>query len=265
MIQKHQVEYEEINLIGYIRTIKRHRAFIGKVALASIVIAMVVSVAITSPLRYKSEGKISLGKFQGELIESREEAISFLTEEVNTFKGVEIKEDDVRPKVIIVRVNGSSLEQAKSTLKTIGDALLNHHDALYKKKMASLEEGIQLTQKSIEENKVYLDQFQGGVSRFSLPFLSLPQATALQAYIPAYKPLIDRTNELNQKLRELELAKSKSEYKRTKIQTPLAPSAVFKGGTLLVSAAVGLLLGGVLGIFWAFGKEWWDKNKNLLK
>lgn len=257
-------EYEEINLTDYFRTIKKHRASIGRIVVGAVVIAMLISIMI-NPISYKSEALILLGKFRDELIEPREEAIEFITETINEFGGVQAKEDNLRKNAIILSVRGSSGEQTQKMLKTIRDRLLEHHDELYKKKIEAIEEQIQFTQKSLKENESYLNQFQEVVTRFSPVTLNLPQATALQAYLPVYKPFIDRINELNQKLRELEAAKSKAEYRETKVKTSLTPSPVFKGLNLALSGFFGLTLGLVLGMFWAFGKEWWEENKRLLK
>lgn len=251
-----QKEYEEISLIDYVITIKKRFRSILKITLAIIILAVVITFSMPSNNQYNGELTLSVGTIQGKPIQAPEEmsAIALL---YNSEVGVKKSET---PRLFTLTSKGSSVKEVKDNLENAGALLFAQHEEIFKKKTKTLDDQVQTLKKNLKENDELIGRFGAMANRLS-PY-DQAQALSLQAYLGSYVSSLRAREKLQDDLQKIE--QEKLEYEQTKVQAP--PLILQSGRTksLALNIFIGALLGVLFGVFWAFVKEWWIKNRGLL-
>ncbi|MBI3335007.1 MAG: hypothetical protein HY001_00720 [Candidatus Portnoybacteria bacterium] len=249
-------DYKEINLVDYLRTIKRHGGLIAGITLGVMVVAVLLRLWVVAPVGYyQSEATLLPGLVKGEPIQTLAE-IKKLGE---SLPGVTIQE---RGEKIVISSSHASPEEAANLAKKALDRILERHTQMYNAKIGIIEKRMNFIKTALKENAerlTFLNRVINGLSPFSEP-----QVIALQAYLQNYDSALGRKYSLSKELEDFEL--EKTDYRQAKVLENPSVSRSFEGTvSLAVSGLLGLFLGLFLGVFGAFAKEWWEANKLLLK
>lgn len=255
-------DYQEINLIDYLRTIKRHAGLVAGITLGVMVVAMLLRLWVVAPVGYyEGEAVLSLGTIQEKPIQPVEEVIDIVTKltEVKAQKGGS-------PNILIISAKGASEKEVESQLKGVINGILKDHAYILEGEIKPInervDERIDELKKNIIENEERLDRFQAVINRLSLTHPA--QVIALSGYLASYNDTLGRIDTFKRELRELE--SKKLTYRETSVKKPPSLSKVSTTKfPLFIALFIGLVLGLLIGIFWAFGKDWWEVNKSLLK
>lgn len=252
-----QKEYEEINLIDYIITIKKQFRGIVKITIAFIILALIITLGIPSQNQYDGELSLLVGTIQGKPIQAPEE-MSALVFFYNS--NVSAKKSE-SPRLFTLTSKGSSSQEVKNNLEKTGALLIAQHEEIFKKKIKTVDDQIQTLGKNIKENDELVLRFGAMVNRLS-PY-DQAQALSLQAYLSSYVSSLSMRKMLQNDIQKIE--QEKFDYEETKIPAPPIITQSGRIKNIPLNGFLGALLGILLGIFWAFTKEWWETNKKLLK
>jgi hypothetical protein len=255
-------EYQSINVIDYVKTIKTHLRSIIAIAVSLMIIAILLGIIIEPTITYRSDAVISIGTIQEELIETREEVI----ESLNVIDGITTSENK-NSTFIFVSSQGFSRQEAKENIEKALNPLFERHDLIYKQAKKKFDSKVQ-AQKIIYERSLAENETLRLRSLTMTNVLSIndpAQVQALKTYLEIYASTL--INKERIELESHDLAFQELPYKETRLQMPLRVTQITGFGNLRVvtNALVGLFLGLLLGTFWAFSKTWWIKNKALLK
>lgn len=250
-------DYEEINVIKYIITIKKQFHTILKIIVSTFAIAVIISLFFSPSTQYKGKTIISLGTLQGKVIQTQEEVSDFFTAlhphiDVEKGKGLNM---------IILRAEGQSPNEVKEELLRAKSALLTQHESMIAKYNVYLDEQIKLLSSDLAESNERVARFNTMVNRLS-PY-DQAQALALQIYLGSYNAAVAENKALERSIQGIE--QQKHQYKKTEVLTPPAISQNSAPANIMVGGGAGILLGMLLGIVWIFAKQWWDGNKYLFK
>lgn len=229
---------EEINLMDYVKVLfKRKRGLISFLFLGILVGA---GLTFLAPRRYIAITSLEIGTASGGLFEGPEEIITKI--DIGYYSPNSLLEDyegylkvdawnPAKTSLLQMRAVGDDLQIAKKALTGINETIIAKHNQELNERKTLLEENL----KQLEEDTPSLI-FRG-------------QQTA-SLHLEKYR--------LKRQLQEL-------------IPTKIIqkPSQVIIESSLLLSLASNAIFGGIagaaLGIFWVYLKEWWDKNKYLLR
>lgn len=252
-----QKEYEEINLIDYIITIKKQFRSILKITIVVIIFALIITLGIPSNDQYSGELTLLVGIIQGKPIQAPEE-MSALAILYNSGVGAKKSES---PRLFALTSKESSFQEVKDNLEKTGALFVAQHEEIFKKKIKTVDDQIQTLGKNIKENDELVLRFGAMVNRLS-PY-DQAQALSLQAYLSSYVSSLSMRKMLQDDIQKIE--QEKFDYEETKIPAPPIITQSGRTKNILLNGFLGALLGILLGVFWAFMKEWWIKNKGLLK
>ncbi len=256
-LKSHQTQnYEEIDIIDYLRTIKHHFSAISGITIGTIVFVVIATLWLVEPVKYENEATISIGMHQGQPIETPDEVIDLL---VYSYKNVSARKGSL-PREIVIYTEGSSAEEVEQNIKSATDGLLAHHDNLHETGNKKRSSEITTLQERIKQQEEILNRYQQMVQKLSSSHEA--QAIVLQNYLSSYGGVVEKISILRTKIEELQL--QQSDYRAT--QLVKEPATSKKVSTNITTNLIGgLFLGIVIGIIWAFAKDWWDVNKRLLK
>lgn len=256
--EKQPREYDEVNIIEYIRTLKNHLGLIIFITVVVTMAATLISILGVEKVAYTNEAVVSLGNIQGKPIEKPEDVIDFLS---LTHKEV-VAEKGKSDTVVVLTSKGPSQQETQKNLGIALDAVRTRENLLLKKNAVTFDEQIELVKTLIKESGERVIRSQRMIDRLS-PF-DQAQALTLQGYLGSNNIALSTNDALKRQLQELEL--KKSDYKETEILiSPPASSKVSRQTNMFLKPLIGLILGLFLGIFSAFIKEWWDENKSFLR
>jgi len=237
-----QIEYDEIDLMDYMKVIIRKKWLILGVFLGVIIVAGVFSYLI--PKVYKIDTVLEIGIFGGSPIENPIQVVGELNAgsyKITAMKDLGISEKDY-PEIkttipgdtnlIIIEIESNNAERAKSVLEEVNKLILADQDKKLNKMEAGAEGEMEEIQKEltlVETQKVYADQSISG----------------LQLAISDLKQKLNTT-------------------KATEVVKPPTISEIPISPRPLLNIAIAAVLGLFLGIFVAFIKEWWEKSSRKL-
>lgn len=272
--EKIKQEYEEIDLMGYVKVILKRKRLILAVFLAGAIIAGVFS--FITPKVYKVDTSLEIGKIGGEagVLESPSQVVEKIKNDV--YGGLvreklkiseanypKIKIENPKDTNLIKMVTESSKpELAKDILEEIAHSILEGHQEVIKNKKEILEKDIERIKnkiKFLEEEKNNLEAKVEALQRI-LPYQQTPGTQFA---------LFDAKEKLEVKKQEIEnlyfqinsLQRSLDDIKPTQIiKEPVISEKPIKPNFILNTVAAAML-GLFLGIFFAFFAEWWIKAK----
>lgn len=252
-------EYEEINLIYYIRIIKKHAASIARVIAVFIIIAIVVGIVMGGPVTYKGKMMILSGSIQEKPIETLQEINDFLIVKYEDTLATATKSN----LVISTVSRASSPQEVISKLQEIFDSLANHQAAILTRKTQQIDRQIKILEGLVEKTGERLARYQAKIDSISI--YQEGQAIGIEGYLQSYDNALSRLESLELRLNDLEV--QKLYYKEPEIKKAPSVSPLFFPRALLIilNVFIGFAVGIIVGVLWAFTKEWWETNKPLLR
>jgi len=236
--QRIQQEYEEIDLMDYVKVIIKRKWSILNVFL--IIVILVGIFTWLTPKIYKIDTSLEVGKIGAELVESSSQVVEKIEGDVY---GILVREklgisEQNYPKIqvknpedtdlIKIEIESQETKRAKSILEEIDNLILKEHQERLDKRKSKIEESMKEFQEELillETKKEYSEgiaELQIGISNLK-DILASFQSTRIVKY-----PTIS--------------------------EKPVKPN-------FLLNLVIAVILGIFIGIFWAFFKEWWEKNK----
>ena len=271
--KKIQPEYEEeIDLMDYVKVIIKRKGLILKVFLIVIIITAFFS--LISPRVYKIDTSLEIGRIGNEVLEvplQVKEKIEgdvygvLVREKLKISEGEYPKIKVENPKdtnLIKIEIESPKTQLAENILKEINNLILIAHKEKIKVKKELLEKDIERIKNKVaflEEEKKNLEAKVNALEKI-LPYQQDPGTQFA---------LFDAKEKLERKKQEIEnlylkinsLQSSLEDILPTQIvkiptisERPIRPKLLFN---IIIAGVLGLFLG----VFWAFLKEWWEKNK----
>lgn len=251
-------DYETIDFIHYLKVIKKHMPGIGGIIIAMILVAVTFNLLQTNTIKYQSEAILIIGSFQNQPIEAPEQVISLAG---SSYPDIAISAGKT-PSEIIIRSKGESPEMAERMIQNTIDGLREHHRLLYEAKLKKRTDEIEVLKTRLKQYEDTLAQYEQKINDLS----PQAQAIALQTYVVSYSTMLERINGLQTKINDLESQSPDYSETRIKDQISLGTESTYDIiKKSLVAGILGAILGLVIALFWAFSREWWEKNRALLK
>jgi len=243
-------EYEEINLVDYLRILKRQRRTIIAITLVVTLASFLVSLIGRSAM-YESQAILEIGSIKNTPLASPQEVINKLAREGNT---IQAKAQEGSTTNVVITANDSSQVKTEELLKEAVKKVTQEHAILYEKQIKLMDDQIQADTKGLSDLGQYLLRFQGILNRPGLA--DAYQSPILQDYLL----LRDRNAALKQDIENLQAQKLASQKTALFLRTIKTTQAL----SLKITLPLGIFLGFVLAVLWVFVKEWWDKVKQQL-
>lgn len=245
---------EEINLVDYIKVIYRQRWFILVVIILFLVVALVFSFKKGGKV-YEGKGVFEIGKMD---IYQKENFQTFIPEnptrikikiesraydplirekdlQKEKIKGVELElpsdlKDIDRLSVLTIKVQSTDKKEGEKYLKALLGAIVSYHNQEFARK----------------EN-----YFKNLIKEESAKILSLEKSQNISVLQYLYVEHLSNINDAKLSLSSIE---------RTKILEVSGFSEV-SGTKIILNTAIGLVLGVFVGVFLAFLRDFWQRNK----
>lgn len=239
---KEQYE-EEIDLMDYVKIILKRKFFILALFLLSVIVAGIFSLLF--PKVHKIEAILEIGQVAGNIIESPEQTIGKVENDVYGILvreklGIKEKEypkikseNPKETKLIVFTIETDNPQRDENILKEEIDLILKEHQEKFNESFSLYEEEIAKNEKELEFLKTYKPYADVGISQLQITVS-------------------------NQK-KQLTASEMTKIVKIPKVsEEPVKPKP-------LLNITIAGILGLFIGIFLAFFREWWEKNKNIDK
>ena len=301
--EKIQTEYEEIDLMDYVKVILHRKWLILGIFFGAVIIAGILSWYL--PKVYKIDTFLEVGKITGEVIEVPGHVVEKINGDVygNTVKGKLNISEENWPKItvenqkdtnlIIMEIDSTKPQQAKNILEVMNDLILTEHQEKIKSKKELLENNIKLLENDIEISKKDIERVKIKISSLEEERKNLEaKVDTLQKILPFQQDLgtqfalFDAKEKLEQKRQEIEdryLEINSLENQTNSLQNQINTlrdqidniinTAVIKVPTistrpirprLVLNVIIAGILAIFIGVFLAFFQEWWEKNKGRI-
>src|SRR3989344_2912813 len=268
-------EYNEIDLIDYIRVIKNNFKFITLFTIAVIIITGLLTYFV-APKKYELEGVIKVGVTENNTpLTDPEKTIEIIKQRSSlSYILNNLKEKDkfgLWENYNYISPNSFSTNNQNIFLTIIAK---NDNPQKSKELIVLTGQKLALIRTQLNENNILLNSTIQVISGLSVN--SQANSLALQGYLASrdnikgrvddYKHQINNLEEqiknISDEIENFELQKQKNESTQINTypvipQSPLSPS-------LKVNLIIALILGLFIGILISFIMEWWKKNKRLL-
>ena len=270
--EKIQTEYEEIDLMDYLKVILHRKWFILILLFGAAVIAGILSRSM--PKVYKIDTSLEIGKIGEQTVENPAQVVAKINSDtygnsVREKLNISGKEypnikasNPGDTSLVIMEIESSKTQQAKNILEEINNLILKDH-----------QKGIEFNETLIRND---IERLGNKVSSLEEEKKNLEaKVDALQKILPYQQDLgtqfalFDTKEQLEVKKQEIEdlyLQINSSQRLLEDIQTtqiiesPTISAEPIKPRSVLNITIAGVL-GAFLGVFLAFFQEWWDKNK----
>lgn len=294
-------DYQEINLLDYIKVIVKRWKIITVIPIIVILITAFYTISLT-PKIYEANSLMQIGQVNSSIIEPTAQTIPRVILTENTAKKIleQIQTEEQKEKLPIakteirgllksIKINNGELkkegttlpenflrlsyqdispERAQQIVETLQDLILKEQQKEYDRKIKIRDENLAQKEKELAEIKKYLQDSDKQIDDLSA--LRYP-ANYADAQGRSFTARIQNRDNLRSQLSTLEEvilnAKLAQEYDKMSeiIDPPLLPNAPVKYQKLSITLAIALILGIFIGILFAFCQEWWENNKTKLK
>jgi len=267
-----QNEYEDIDLMDYVRVVIKRKCLVLATFLGIAIFAGTLSLLM--PKVYKIDTILEVGEIEEKPIENLGELVGRIKSDIY---GVEIRdkleilekdypkikvENPKNTNLIKIETDSSNTELAKNILTEINSLILKDSQEELEKKKGELENKIEKLKdkiNSLEEKKQNIEseieilekiplKDQTPASQFAL-FATKERLNAKEQEIENLDSQINSLEEILKNVQPTEIVKPP-----TVSTEPISPKPV-------LNTVIGATLGLFIGIFLAFGKEWWESNK----
>lgn len=301
MEEKRQMEYEEIDLMDYVKVIIKRKKLIAGVLVVAVVTAGVISLVM--PKVHKIDTAIEIGVVSNESgnIEDPAQVLEKIKGDVY---GITVREklnisEEKFPKInaenkkdtnlITLQIDSDKTDQAKSVLDEINNLIIGKHEEKVKDSKDLLSKQIELKKKDIETANNDIERVKAKIGFLEEERNNLEaKVTALQKVL-VYRQdagsqfaLFDTKEKLESKKQEIEnrhmevnslenrinaiggeinsLEKQIKDIRLTKVVKIPTVSEKQVSPRPVLNVGIAGVLGLFIGVFVAFGKEWWEKN-----
>ncbi len=293
-------EYDEIDLMDYIKIIFKRKWLIFAIFILSVIVTGIVSSSL--PKVYKIDASLEIGKIEEIVLENPGQTAEKIKGDVyglSIRKELEISEKDY-PKIkvnnpddtdlITVEIESDENERAKDILERISELILEEHrliietkNLFFDKKIELLEENVKIVQKDIArietktfslkkeqenlENQIRVLQEtliyeQTPGTQFALFNTKEKLETKIQEITTSYLEINSLETSLNSIQGQIDLIEMQIE---SMVATRIIKSSTISedpvSPRLLLNIALAGILSIFMGTFFAFFKEWWERSK----
>jgi len=258
--EKIQTEYDEINLMDYVKVILKRKRLILVIFLIAVVAAGVFS--YFSPKVYKADAFLEIGKVGEKVLEEPGQIVEKISSGIyGFFPGIKAK-NPANTNLIIIEINSSNPQEAKDILEKINNLILEDHQKKIKGKKELLENDIEGTKRKISYLEEERKNLEAQVKILGITPLEKQSPNSQFAFFSIKERLEAKKEEIeNLHLQINSLEKSLEDIQPTEIvKSPTISERPIKPEPILNISIAGIL-GIFLGIFLAFFKEWQEKNK----
>ncbi len=234
---KIQTEYDEINLMDYAVVVLKRKWLIFGIFLIAVIAAGIFS--YFAPKIYEIDTSLEIGKIGETIIEKPLQIVEKINNDVYEISireklGIQegypkIKAEDIKnTNLVKIKIESDNPGLSKRILEEMNNLILAEHQEKMEKKKVKIEENI----KEIQEELTLLEtkkQYSEGIAELQI------ELTNLKNQLVFYKP-------------------TKIIKNPTVSDGPIRPR-------FLLNVIIAGVLGLFMGVFLAFGREWWQKNK----
>jgi len=218
-----QFGYEdEIDLMDYVKVIFKRKWLILVIFLVAVIAAGVFSYFV--PKIYKIDSSLEIGQIGGQVVEAPEQVVEKINNGIyGWFPGIKVS-NPVNTNLIKIEAISKESQKTKKILEEINELILAEHNNKINSQKNLLEKEIERLQEKID-------------------FLILKgQETAILQL------------EINNLQRQKEALQPTQVIREPTIsEKPVRPKPVLN---IIIAGVLGIFIG----VFLAFGKEWWEKN-----
>lgn len=230
---------DEIDLMDYVKVILKRKELILTLFFGAVIVAGILSLLL--PKTYKVEAVLETGQIAGTEIESPVQVVKkiesdvygiLIREKLAISEKKYLKTKTENPKdtrLVVITIESTDTQRAKDILDETISFVLKEHQEKFAEKISLMEEEIAKIEQQLDFLKSYKTYADEGIAQ-------------LQA-------------QLSNKKRELGNSKMTEMIKPPTVsEEPIKPKPI-------LNMAIAGILGLFVGIFLAFGKEWWEKAK----
>lgn len=278
MEENNQREYEEAELVDYVKVIKKRSRLVSEIFLATVVIAVIVSLIL--PKVYKIDAVIEIGVFNrtqaGDGLKFIEKPSDILNKIRSDAYGLKIRdnlkipekdypklriEDPKDTDLIVISTTSARADQARNVLKSIGSQIVFEHQRIVENKTILINENMKRIEEKIKNAEEEGKNLEAKVDSLQKTLVYQQDPGTQYALFDAKEKLAAKKNETENLYMEVNLLKiSLDDIVPTKMLKEPTVSEKLVSLSMELNVGIAALLGLFIGIFVAFGKEWWDKN-----
>lgn len=221
--KKYQPEYDEINLMDYVKVLIKRKWLILILGLVAVIAVSVFS--FYTPKTYKISTFLEVGTIGGEITEEPGQVVEKINNGIyGWFPGIKVS-NPTNTNLITIETISKEPQKTKKILENINELILTEHNNKINFQKNLLEKEIERLQEKIDF------------------LVSKGQEIAILQL------------EINNLQRQKEALQPTKVIKESTISgKPIKPKP-------LLNIVIAGVLGIFIGIFLAFGKEWWEKNR----
>jgi uncharacterized protein involved in exopolysaccharide biosynthesis len=294
-------DYEEINLLDYVKIIIKRWKIIVIIPLITIIIAAGYTVFMV-PKVYEANGLIEIGQISGNLVEPIAQSTTLILTEttakqileqvqpkelkehfpitkaqiqgflkkidVNKSKTKKLKEAAMPENFLHLSYQDINPKVAQKVIEILQNLILEEHQKQYDLKIKARDQFLIQKEKELIAAKEQLSQAEKKIAELSnLRYPSSyaeAQGRALSSWIASRDGLSSKIASLEAVILNQKLSQDYDKMSQV-ISAPFLPDTPTKYQRLSVTLAIAAILGGFIGILGAFGLEWWETNSSKLK
>ena len=288
-------DYNEINLIDYIKVLIKRRKMIFFITCVVLLITATTFLAPKKSL-YEASAIIEVGAVFGNTLEEKAYTVAILQTEsqakyfleklypdtpinktrINHFlQNLTINHDatknDTLTTAVLIEIayKDTNPEVAKRTVETIAEGIVSDHKIKFDKALEKQDKQVEQKKEELKKAEGYLTELNKTIEQLQKlqysPAYAEAQGRSMPGYIATQNELRAKTIALQQEITNSEFQKTDS-APTTIISKPYLPETPIKAPARQKAAIItaGLALGLLLGVCIAFAAEWWSANKNKL-
>ena len=287
-----QTEYEEIDLMDYVKVILKRKWLILVIFFGAAIAAGIFSFLM--PKVYKIDTSLEVGIIERATGATSEQLIESPTQLVEKIKGdvygIFVREklqipEEKYPKIkvenpkdtrlISLAIESAEPPKAQNILEETNNLILAEHQEKIKVKKGLLENNIEVAKKDIERIKAKIGFLEEERKNLEAKVEALQKILPYQQDPGTQFALFDTKEKLEQKKQEIEnryLEINSLENQINSLQgqiEDIRPTQVIKSPTVsaspikprpLLNIVIAAILGLFIGVFLAFFQEWWEKS-----
>jgi len=283
--EKIQTEYDEIDLMDYVKVLLKRKWLILAIFLSAAIVAEVFSFLM--PKVYKIDTALEIGQVAGVPIEDPGQVVEKIKGDVYGIfareklgipeeKYPKIKTENPKDtRLISLAIESAEPQQAKNILEEINNLILAEQQEKIKVKKGLLENNIEVAKKDIERIKAKIGFLEEERKNLEAKVEALQKILPYQQDPGTQFALFDTKEKLEQKKQEIEnryLEINSLENQINSLQgqiEDIRPTQVIESPTVsaspikprpLLNIVIAAILGLFIGVFLAFFQEWWEKS-----
>jgi len=262
--EQNQIEADRIDVIDYIKIISKRRWLILGFLLVFLIITGILTFLL--PTEYKAETLIEIGGAGNELWESPTQIVEKINSGVyGDYLGIKA-ENPKNTNLVKIEITSKDKEDATKALENISESILRSHES---RKAFIKAAG----KRDVESLQAKLDALEEKKKDLGVQLDILEKIPPYQQTITIQLALFDIRDRVETKEGQIEslylkigsIQKSTEDIFSTKVIKEPTISIRPIITRILFNMVVAGILGLFFGIFFAFGKEWWNKNRLRLR